>query len=147
MLAGAPQESYDTVKEQCETLGLSSSVSFAGQVRDVSGLLGATDVGVLSTFHEGMPNAVMEYMAAGIPVLATDIPGARELLGPISELQLFPRGDVTSLSKQLRLMFNDVGLRHELGNQNRELADREYSVRAMCTKTTEFLIDLASSTC
>ena len=70
LLAGAPQETYPAVRQLASCLGLLDTVSFPGQMRDVSGLLAASDVGILSTESEGLPNAVLEYMAGGLPVIA-----------------------------------------------------------------------------
>ena len=82
MLAGRPEGRRELLEVLARDLGLGERVRFVGDVDDVAGLLGASDVGVLSsTPLEGCPNAVIESMAAGLPVVGTDIPGVREALG------------------------------------------------------------------
>jgi len=65
-----------------QDLELGDSVIFSGQVKDLSGLLFASDLGVFSSKREGMPYAVLDYMLARIPIVATSITGIREALGP-----------------------------------------------------------------
>lgn len=64
----------------CATLGLGDAVHFAGTRKDVPELLRAMDVFVLSSRHEGMPVAVLEAMACGVPVVTTDVGGISELV-------------------------------------------------------------------
>ena len=80
LLAGREADTAP-LKALLRDLGLESRVRFLGQVRDVAGLLQAADVAVFSSDHEGTPNGVLESMAAGLAVVATDIPGCRDALG------------------------------------------------------------------
>ena len=93
LLAGASQQTAVAVRQMVEDLRLLDTVHFLGQVEDVSGLLAASDIGVLSSTHEGLSNAILEYMASGLPVVATDLPGNREALDEDSESQLCWVGD------------------------------------------------------
>ena len=81
VLAGAHQQNYENIHQLACQFDLESSVRFPGHVQDVSGLLRASDIGVLVSPAEGLPNAVLEYMAAGLPVSASDVAGIREALG------------------------------------------------------------------
>ena len=71
----------DAAKALAFDLRLDESVRFLGVVDDVPGLVGASDVSVLSSFREGLPRSLLESMGAGIPVAGTDIPGIREAVG------------------------------------------------------------------
>ncbi len=75
---------YDEVKDELDRLldhhALHDHVQFLGQRTDVPALLHAADAFVLSSRTEGLPNAVMEAMATGLPVVATDVGGVRELV-------------------------------------------------------------------
>ena len=82
VLAGRPESSAPTVSALADELGIAQSVRFAGPVDDVTGLLSAVDLGVLCTRTEGSPNAVLEYMAAGLPIAGTELPAVRECVGP-----------------------------------------------------------------
>ena len=104
VLAGAPLFTFSDVKRLAEETGVSETVRFPGQVKDISGLLHACDIGVLISKHEGLPNAVLEYMAAGLPVIATDLPGNREALGNNAENQLCKLMDSADLALKIQTM-------------------------------------------
>lgn len=135
LLAGAPQESFKAVHQLASSLGLLDAVNFLGQVQDVSGLLAASDIGVLTSPHEGLPNAVIEYMASGLPVVATDSPGNCETLGDDPQQPFCKPGDPESLAARLQVLLYDSDLRHKLGRRNRQRASEEFSIDRMCETT------------
>src|SRR5204863_1840718 len=63
---------------RCADLGLCRNVEFLGRRADVEQLLASTDIATLVSVREGIPRAVLEAMASGLPVVATDVPGTRE---------------------------------------------------------------------
>jgi glycosyltransferase involved in cell wall biosynthesis len=132
ILAGSPQESFSSVQSLAEELRLTSSVRYPGQVQDVSGLLEASDIGVLTTFHEGLSNSVLEYMTCGLPVVATDIPGNEEALGEGANAQLCPQGDAQDLAEKLLSLITAPDLRRNLGDRNLQRARAEFSITKMC---------------
>jgi glycosyltransferase involved in cell wall biosynthesis len=83
-------------------LGLASRVRFSGFVRDLPSRLKEYDIGVLTSANEGFPNTVLEYLAAGLPVIATDTGGTREVLHDGINGRLYSPGDVTALREHLR---------------------------------------------
>src|ERR1051325_2477719 len=93
LLAGRLDSSDSThhaVKALAYDLELGKSVRFLGQVLDLSGLLGAIEIGVFSSRSEGIPNGVLECMAAGLAVAGTDIIGISEAVGPSGQPYLAP---------------------------------------------------------
>ncbi len=80
------------VERMCRRRGLSERIHFAGWRADVPEILAASDLLVLPSAWEGMPNAVLEAMASHLPVVATDVEGVRELLGPAAEDQTVQPG-------------------------------------------------------
>lgn len=142
LLAGAPMQSYDAVHQLAGNLGILDSVIFLGQVKDISGLLEASDIGILTSTREGLPNAVIEYMASGLTVVATDLPGNREVLGDDPQQPFCKPCDTDSLSTQLQILLRDRDLRHKLGTRNRQRALAEFSINAMCEKTVGLIGDL-----
>jgi len=141
VLAGATQESYQSVCQMITNLDLQKSVILPGQVKDVTGFLRACDIGVLSTTHEGLPNAVLEYMCCGLPVVATDIPGNREALGGDTR-QLCNQGDANDLAAKLLLLLNSSELRWQLGAGNKRRAASEFSIDAMCERMASVIAGL-----
>ena len=89
LLAGDGPERHD-LEERARPLG--DRVRFLGNRSDVSMLLAAADVTVLTSDWEGLPISILESLAAGRPVVATDVDGVREILGPGGG-RLVPRGD------------------------------------------------------
>ncbi|HSE27295.1 MAG TPA: glycosyltransferase [Gemmatimonadales bacterium] len=89
-----------------ESLGLGGRVKFLGYRTDVPALLAGADALVFCTEREGLPRSVMEAMAAGVPVVATDIRGNRDLLAPTGGL-LYPLGDVNALTHCLSRLLTD----------------------------------------
>jgi glycosyltransferase involved in cell wall biosynthesis len=145
LLAGAYQESYAAVHGLASDLGLLDSIKFLGQVKDVAGLLGASDIGILATTHEGLPNAILEYMVCGLPVVTTDIPGNREALGDDTDDQLCPAGDAESLAERLLTLIQSPDLRRRLGQRNRQRAVAEFSITKMCETMAGIVCDLLNT--
>jgi glycosyltransferase involved in cell wall biosynthesis/GT2 family glycosyltransferase len=109
------------LEELARTLDLRDNVLFMGSRTDVATLLPAFDVAVLSSDSESFSNSVVEYMAAGLPVVATDVGGCREALDGSPASILVPPGDVEGLGRAvLRLLKDEDG---------RELAKVDHSRR------------------
>jgi len=139
LLAGAPQNSYESVYQLASDLSLLNTVSFPGQVKDISGLLAASDIGVLVSKYEGLSNVVIEYMASGLPVVATDLPGTREALGEELRQPFCSTGDFDDLAARLLTLIDNPALRKELGERNRHRAAENFSVEVMCQKTADVI--------
>lgn len=92
------------LRAQSQELQVSERVIFTGPRSDVETLLGGMDLFVCSSFWEGLPTAVLEAMAAGTPVLATDIPGNRELIRSGENGWLVPARDPDALAEAIRML-------------------------------------------
>lgn len=128
-----PNESGDTpllllagrhcdTAEECQAFvsekNMNSYVRFMGAVKDVASLLAASDLCVFSSFREGVPNGILEAMALGLPVVATDIPGIREAVGEEAIEFLSPPGDALTMSNLITKFVNAPSLISEAGNKN-----------------------------
>jgi glycosyltransferase involved in cell wall biosynthesis len=87
----------------------------------------ASDVFVLNSFAEGMPNSLLEGMASGLPCIATDVSGSRDLLAGGAGL-LVPAGDTPALARALERLDADPSLRARLGAEGRSLVENDYSL-------------------
>ena len=106
-------------------------VHFLGHRDDAAQLLPAFDVVCLASSFEGMSNSVMEAMAAGLPVLASDIPPNRELVVPGETGFLFKLGDSVGIMQFVRRLIDEPGLGEHLGHAGRERIRREFSIERM----------------
>lgn len=101
--------------EQARRLGITGSVRFAGRVDDVPGWLRAADVFVLPSLQEGLPNALLEAMASGLPCVATRIGGVVDVVRDGRGALLVPQADAAALAAACGRMLRDDSLRHALG--------------------------------
>lgn len=88
----------DQLKAQAESLSIAESVRFWGQRSDVEEILLQSDLMVSASIWEGFPTVILEAMAAGLPVVATDIPGTRELVRDHETGLLVPPRDPEALA-------------------------------------------------
>jgi glycosyltransferase involved in cell wall biosynthesis len=140
MLVLAGQEEgiqISSLRSLASELGIADNIRFLGHVVDISGLLSAVDIGVFSSSYEGCPNGVLEGMAAGLPVVATDIDGIREAVGPGGYRHLFPPGNAELLAERVVELASRPELRAEEGEVNRRRIQEEFDGRAMASKMVE----------
>lgn len=112
-------------------------VHFVGHRDDVPRWLPNFDLLWLASGYEGLPNVVLEAMAAGIPVVATDIPGNRDLVIPGKTGYLVPVGDRAGLAQHANLLLNDATLRAALGGAGKARALSEFTVEKMVSRFAE----------
>ncbi len=113
---------------QIADLGLDGSLEFAGEVADVGPFLDEADVFVLSSRSEGMPLSVLEAMAAGLPVIASDVGGLREVVVEGETGFLVPPGDPGALAARLASLAGDSDLLELLGDGGRRRAEEHFSL-------------------
>jgi glycosyltransferase involved in cell wall biosynthesis len=106
------------------------NVQFLGRRSDVSELLEASDLFVFPTFHENLSNALLEAMAAGLPVIATDVGGNTEVLRRGGGILIRPK-DPDGLATALDELIKDLSRRLELGLESRQVVEDFYSLDAM----------------
>lgn len=110
---------------EARILGLTDRVSFLGARTDVESWLAAMDLFVHTADFEGMPNAVMEAMAMGLPVVASDVDGTRELIADGQNGFLVPAGDAAGFAERMEELMEKRELRLRLGKEaHRTVLDR-----------------------
>jgi len=115
---------------QAERLGVAGRVHLMGWRPDVPRLLAAADLLVLTSSSEGMPNVVLEAMAAARPVIATQVHGVAELLGDGAAAQVVPSHDTEAFVDAVVRVADDRGLATSLGHDNRDRAETRFSLGA-----------------
>ena len=114
--------------EQIEVRGLDGRVVLAGTFDNVDELLAAADLFVLPSHQEGMSLALLEAMAAGLPIVATDVPGNRDLLSGGRHALLVPAGDPAALAAAIERLLDEPELGAHLGAAARERVAGEFSL-------------------
>lgn len=136
---GPERESLERFARQSQ---VTDRVHFLGHRPDVPALLPHIELLWLASEYEGLPNVVLEAMAAGIPVVVTDIPGCRELVVPGETGILVPVGDRAGLARGANTLLEDAQIRKRLGAAGRERALREFTVRRMVDSYTALYREL-----
>ena len=126
------------VRQQCEQLPGGRARLLPWQP-DVAPLLAGCRLLLLASRYEGMPNVVLEAMAAGRPVACTDVEGAVELLGPAAVgQQIVPAGDAEALAAAADRFVSEPQLAVTTGQANRRRAAERYSLDAMTEAYLDF---------
>jgi glycosyltransferase involved in cell wall biosynthesis len=138
VIAGKGRLEHD-LKTEAERLDVEDTVKFIGFVDNVDPFIKASTVFLLPSVYEGMPNAVMEAMALGKPVIATDVNGARELIVDGESGIIIPPKDPDAIARILLALLNDKDRRQSLGNAALERVRTHFSVPAMIDALESFL--------
>jgi glycosyltransferase involved in cell wall biosynthesis len=109
-------------KEKIQEWEAQGLVRFPGHVEDIPELLAEADVFVLPSYREGLPRSLIEAAACGLPLVATDVPGCREVITDGRDGLLVPPRDATALADAIRKLVEDPELASRLGANAREKA-------------------------
>ena len=122
-------------------LGLQSRISFLGDRRDVPAVLASSDISVLSSDSESLSNAIMESMAAGLPVLACRVGGNEELVRDGENGFLVPAGDHEALADCVGRLAQDAELRAAFGAASKKYA-QNFTVERVCAEYERLYLSL-----
>ena len=128
-LTGSGSEEAN-LRAQVARLGVGDRVLLLGNRADVNAVLSNADVFALPSIHEGLPNALLEAMAMGLPCIATDVGGVRELLSDVGLGSVVPARSSGALYRELDRYMADPGLRRSTGERAWEKIKAEYSLEA-----------------
>jgi len=118
--------------------GLQDTVTLLGAVDDVTPLLQAADMLVMPSLWEGLPLALLEAMACGLPVVGYAIDGLSDVVEDGRHGLLVPKGDTAALAAACRRLVEDPELRERLGRSGRELVEQRFGF----DRTIEQLLEL-----
>jgi len=120
-------ELKEATQELARTLGIADRTFFIGRCQNVGAVLSISDVCVLSSQSEGFSNAILEYMAAGRPVVSTDVGGAREVVIHGETGYLVPVGDYQALADHIASLLADPTTARSMGEYGRRLVSEKFS--------------------
>ena len=127
--------------DQVNRLEISHLVRFIGHRWDVSNILADTDLLIHPSRYEGMPNTVLEALAHGTPILATDIPGVREIALREDIIAMVPPEDPESLANSLLRLKSDSSYRQLLARNGKKHVEKYFSLEGMTNGVEKIFLD------
>ncbi len=132
----------DALRRRANAAGLGQRVRLAGYVTDRSAVFDAIDLYVHPSLREALPNSVLEAMAAGVPCIATDAGGTRDVVNDgITGLLIAP-DDVTALSKAIQRMIDDADLYSRCAENAAQLIEREFNPEENAARLVQAILGL-----
>jgi L-malate glycosyltransferase len=134
LLAGEGQL-RESLERMAVELKIDHNTFFLGRCANLAELLKASDVCVLSSKAEGFSNSILEYMAAGRPVVATDVGGAREAIIEGETGYTVPSGDDELMAERIVSLLQDPEKARLMGEKGRRVVEERFSSRALLQNT------------
>lgn len=130
---------FEYLQRLSHDLGVSDAVVFTGQIpdRELIALYAVADILVLPSLRETLPLAVIEAMAAGKAIVATDVGGVRDLIGDDQNGIVLPPSDEKALAGAIKALATNNSLRLEMGSNARKRAEALFRWSAVARKTAE----------
>jgi glycosyltransferase involved in cell wall biosynthesis len=132
----------DEVKQMAENLGIAGQVHFLGSRRDVFDLLQAMDIFVLPSYSEGLSLALLEAMAAGLPVIATAVGGNPEVVTDSITGLLIPPRNANALAEAMERLLANPAEAKDLGGNARRHVEANYSLEGLGREINEIYGEL-----
>ncbi len=124
----------DYCRQLSQELDVSDRVEFLGYRKDIEKVLPMCDLAVAASFREGLPVNIMEAMACGLPVVATNNRGHKELVYNGESGWLIRSGDIDEMSAKIEMIARDCNLQNRLGNLGREIVEGKYAINRILDK-------------
>ena len=120
-------ELKEATQELAKNLGIADRTFFIGRCQDVAAVLSISDVCVLSSSSEGFSNSILEYMAAGRPVVATDVGGAREAVVHGESGYLVAAGDHDQMAEHITTLLQQPERARAMGAMGQQIINEKFS--------------------
>lgn len=129
-------------ERQVTELGLQRNFLFVGRRTDVPKILACCDLAILPSRAEGLPNAVLEYMAAGLPTIVSNVGGNSELVKDGVSGLLVPPEDAPALAEALLKLLRNPDLAMQMAQHGHEFAVRNFSFERLLREVDQLYSDL-----
>ena len=136
-LIGEDRGIEEKLKQESEKLGIADSTRFWGQRSDIAELLAASDISVLPSHEEGFSNVILESMAAGLPVVATDVGGNPEAVLDGMTGWIVPPRNPGQIAEKIIALLNDPEQAKKFGEKGRKNVKELFSMERMVQKHLE----------
>jgi len=138
-------ELMPSLRQLARALGIANDVHFIGRCDGVASLLFASDVGVLSSKAEGFANAILEYMASGLPVVSTDAGGVREAIIEGETGFIVPSGDDELMAERIIQVMRDNDKARAMGTLGKAIVAENFSSDRHLKNTLELYEELLAT--
>lgn len=145
LIAGAGMTEDEEMGTLTRERGLDGAVHLLGVRSDVGALLACADVFILPSRFEGFPNAVMEAMAAGLPVVASNVGGIPDLVRHGEDGFLHAADDVEGMAESVLTLLGDTALRKRFGDAGRQRIGDGFSLKKLGDRVLERYAELLSA--
>lgn len=125
----------ENLKEKCKTLGILDKVIFLGYRRDIYNIIAISDAFLFTSHQEGLPIALIEAMAGGLPCVVSDIRGNNELIVADNGF-ILKDNDIDGFAEALRTLFNNSSMRADMGRKCQAAAE-QYDIEITVEKMGE----------
>src|SRR6185436_3455456 len=139
-----PDNHASVSRKQLETWAETGLVEWWGRSENMPDVFAQADIACLPSYSEGMPKVLIEAAACGVPLVATDIPGCRDIARHEENGLLVPIKDAARLADAIDRLLHDRGLRERMGRRGRELAVRDFSLDMVVNRTMDVYETLLS---
>jgi glycosyltransferase involved in cell wall biosynthesis len=138
VIAGREGTTTGLLTRLVRELGIEAKVLLLGHRADVPDLLCAADIFVLPSRSEGSPGALLEAMALGVPIVATDIPPVWELVGRNHLVRLLDPGDHEGMAEAISALLADPSASREMGEMGRVRFFEHFTIDRVAKQMIEF---------
>lgn len=146
ILVGAPDPSNRAsvpiqTLEEWNDLGV---IEWWGKRNDMPEVLSGISIACLPSYREGLPKSLLEAAAAGLPIVATDVPGCREVVKDGGNGFLAPVRNSEVLAEKIGVIIKDHGLRKKMGKESRKMAEQQFSIEKVNSETLKLYQEVLS---
>lgn len=127
---------FEEVKKQASSLGLDDDIVFTGFRRDVKNLISGSDLYINASEHEALSFAIIEMLASGLPVIATDMGGNGDIINPQTKCGMLVKyDDAKGLAEALKKVMEDENLQKELSENALKAIKGKFNLDKMVMET------------
>jgi glycosyltransferase involved in cell wall biosynthesis len=124
----------EDLRKLCVVLKIKKNVTFAGERSDIPEILSLTDIFVLPSLREGLPLTILEAMACGKPVIATNVGGVPEVVKDGVSGTLVPPGDPEAIHGAMIELLGDTEKMNKIGSEGKRICNENFNSRIMVEK-------------